>query len=168
MKQVFLCIARGLSALHTADLCHLLPPAGGRAAGARPSLAASDGVLAPPTARRLDGWFTQPSCLHPTPHMKPAEICFWVINSPVTITAIINKTTLLTSQPQEVERNHRKTLWSWVFVRFCTELFPYRTGVLEFFSRKSHFWPGTEEKSVWSLNEMNQWKAPDQNCNCFL
>ena len=29
MKQVFLCVARGLSALHTADLCHLLPPAGG-------------------------------------------------------------------------------------------------------------------------------------------
>lgn len=29
MKQVFLCVARGLSAPHTADLCHLLPPAGG-------------------------------------------------------------------------------------------------------------------------------------------
>lgn len=33
MKQVFLCVARGLSALHTADLCHLLPPAGGSGGG---------------------------------------------------------------------------------------------------------------------------------------
>lgn len=33
MKQVFLCVVRGLSAPHTADLCHLLPPAGGSGDG---------------------------------------------------------------------------------------------------------------------------------------
>lgn len=38
MKQVFLCVVRGLSALHTADLCHLLPPAvgSGDGRGAKP------------------------------------------------------------------------------------------------------------------------------------
>lgn len=40
MKQVFLSGSRGLSGLHTADLCHLLPPAGGLGAtGVGPGLA---------------------------------------------------------------------------------------------------------------------------------
>lgn len=47
MKQVFLCIARGLSVLHTADLRHLLPPTGD--SGEEPSVAAaSSRALATP------------------------------------------------------------------------------------------------------------------------
>lgn len=62
MKQVFLCDVRGLSALHTADLCHLLPPAGGSGdgRGAKPGGQSQDPGS---TYRQLGGVIYSPSML---------------------------------------------------------------------------------------------------------